>query len=181
MSCKYTQYLGPTFKAKLEEYIAQPHHKQVSLHNELAVVRIAAEESVKLGGLALEGGDPKTKDLALQCMIQAMSEVKDMAMAVSKIEKDLSDKVSLQVLDMFILQIMKCIEKEVPLEAVSAIQHRIDTEVRLPKPGQVVNVKEIESSASGIMTPAEYAEEMDSTILSSSEEDTSTDADKSVD
>lgn len=151
---------GPALRAKILELSKAPHHVQVSLHEELALTRAAADQAVRLAGAALDKGDAKTKDLAIQCMVDALGNVKEMALAVSKIERDIEDKVSLKVIDLFIMQIMKCIYSAVDEDVAQHIEQLINKNVRLPAPGMDPS-RLIEGT---LITPDQIVQDMDNTI-----------------
>lgn len=160
LSKYFLQNFGSTLREKILELSKAPHHEQVSLHEELALTRVAADQAVQLAGIALDKGDADTKNLAIQCMIEALGNVKEMALAVSKIERDIEDKVSLKVIDLFIMQIMKCIQSAVDEDVAQHIEQLIHKNVRLPAPGIDAN----RLTEGTLITPDQIVQDMDNTI-----------------
>lgn len=160
MPTYYAHHFGPTLREKLEAWIESPHHEQVSLHEELALSRLAAENAVKLAAAAMESEQQETRALALECMQAAITEVKEMALACSKIEKDLEDKISVRALHSFIFQIMRVIAAVVDEDTAEKIREKIDTDVRVPRPGML----EEETNDGTASTPDQLVDQMDKTI-----------------
>ena len=133
----YTRELGPTLKQKLEELTDKPHHEQLTLYEELAIARVQAMQALKMAEPALEGKDlkPETRALCFSVLNDAMENVKEMVLAASRIEKEADDKVSIKVLDLFVLQITRAIFRVCGTDnegLARKIQEEIERTVRLP-------------------------------------------------
>lgn len=169
----YAQHLGPTLREALEEQINSPHHLQLQLYEELAVTRTAALEAVKLASILYEQDgdtgktiadskniDMQTRVALVNAMRDSMVAVKEMVMACSKVEKDVEDKVSLRVIDLYLKQIMNCIGKALRKhpELVDAIQNEIEQTIRVPTAR--ASAREIEQQYGDVMTPDKMVELM---------------------
>lgn len=156
----YSQHLGPTLKAKFEQIINSPHHKQVSLYEELALARIQCEQAVALAAPCLEGKITKesTRIAALELLRDSVNHVKDLTLAASRLEHETQAKVSLRVVDLFIVQIMTVIARVVPDKA-AMLKEAIDAEVRLPHIDQRGSLVEGTNR-----TPDQVVAEMDDTV-----------------
>ena len=159
MSSAYLQCVGPTLKEKLTELLNKPHDEQVALYEELAVARAAAAQALKLASPIFEpkksltpevatlAEDPQFKALALSTLKDAMTTVKDLVVAASKIEKDAEDKVSVKVINLFVIQILRAIESVLGADhddLLRKIQKAIDEQVRMPlndKQDAVINIE----------------------------------------
>jgi hypothetical protein len=136
----YSKYLGPKLSERVNEALNKPHDEQVALYEELAIARSTACEALRLASplfdekigtkLSLE-----TKALMAQTLNQAMNAVKELVLAASKIEKEQSDKVSVKVINLIVMQIVMAINDVCGvdnMELAEAIARRIDEKVRLP-------------------------------------------------
>lgn len=136
----YSKYLGPKLSERVRELVDVPHDEQISLYQELAVARATACEALKLAQPLYDEKTakkltPETKSLMIQTLGQAMSEVKDLVMAASKLEKDAGDKVSMKVINLIVMQIVFAINDVCGTENLAlaeAIAKTIDERVRLP-------------------------------------------------
>lgn len=156
----YSKYLGDTLSKRLAEMLEQPIGVQVSLFEELAIVRTQAVEAIRLWDAAVESPKPdsKTVQLAMEVVSGSLREVKEFCLAVSRIEKDAEDKVSLRIVGVFVDQIVRvvyrvCGEKYEGL--ADAIREGIEEGVRLPKSGDELEVE------GTLRTPDQVVEEMD--------------------
>lgn len=52
---RYSKHLGPKLREAVDEFLAQPHHDQISLYEELAMLRLAATQAIRLAEPALVG------------------------------------------------------------------------------------------------------------------------------
>ncbi len=136
----YSKFLGPKLKERVEELLNAPHDEQVSLYEELAIARSNACQALKLAqplfddDLKVELAE-ETKSLMIQTLGQAMGEVKELVLAASKLEKEASDKVSLKVVNLIVMQIVLAINDVCGTEHLGlaeAISKAIDERVRLP-------------------------------------------------
>lgn len=148
----YSKYLGPKLKARVEELLNKPHDEVVALYEELAVARATAAEALILASPLWDDElnkkiDQDTRALMLQTLSQAMNGVKDLVLAASRIEKDSSDKVSIKVINLIVLQIISAINEVCGTDNITiakAIEAAIDEKVRLPLNDRLspkVNVK----------------------------------------
>jgi len=136
----YSKYLGPKLSDKVKELLDVPHDEQVSLYQELAIARANACEALKLAQ-PLYNDDatskltPELRSLMISTLRDAMSNVKDLVLAASKLEKEAGDKVSIKVINLIVMQIIMAINDVCGTENVviaEAIARAIDERVRLP-------------------------------------------------
>jgi len=172
---KYSKFLGKTLREKFDDFMGESHHEMVQLYEELALCRTSAAEAVAMFSAATEGKDIslETKALAARCMQDALERVKELCLAISKIEKDTEDKVSLSVIDLIVLQIIRAIQREVGTSEDGKalgerIERRIREEVRLPK-----SDKSAHNEDGTEITPDQQVTAMDA--LSAPQEETSND------
>lgn len=158
----YKRYLTKTLATKLDELTAGSHSEQVSIYEELALMRIMASDAVVLVGAALDNGEPGSRALAASVLREALDGVKEFVLAASRIEKDAEDKVSLQVMSLFVLQITRAIYRVLGDDIATAkrIEKEIHDTVRLPRPGVDPNVN-LDGTT---ITPDQVVAEMDESI-----------------
>jgi len=133
----YSKYLGPKLSERVKDLLNRPHDEQVALYEELAIARAAACEAIKLSQPLFEGGQVNevTKSLMIQTLESAMSNVKDLVLAASRLEKDAEDRISMKVVNLIIMQIIVAINEvcgSEHQELAEAIAQAIDHKVRLP-------------------------------------------------
>lgn len=136
----YSKHLGPKLSERVKELLDQPHDEQVSLYQELAVTRATACEALKLcqplyDEKLVKKLTPETKSLMIQTLGQAMSNVKDLVLAASRLEKEAGDKVSMKVINLVVMQIVLAINDVCGTENLviaEAIGKAIDERVRMP-------------------------------------------------
>ncbi len=161
----YTKHLGKTLKQKIEDLTEQSHHEQVQLYEELALMRIVAEQAVRLAEPVLMGDtkvDARTTMLAMSALGEALTGVKELVLAAAKIEKDAEDKVSVRVLDLFVLQILRAIYRACDDKEVAArIEQELQDTVALPAHNQNAAIPETDGTT---LTPSDIVKEMDDTI-----------------
>ena len=122
----------------MKELLDQPHDEQVSLYQELAIARAAACEALKLAQPLFDDDtklNPETRALIIETLGQAMTNVKELVLAASKLEKDAGDKVSMKVINLIVMQIVFAINDVCGtehLDLAKAIGKAIDERVRLP-------------------------------------------------
>jgi len=136
----YSRYLGPKLSERVAELMSRSHDDQVSLYEELAVARATACEALALAQPLFDSEasvklSAETKALMVQTLSQAMSSVKELVLAASRVEKDADDKVSLKVVNLIVQQIVVtisevCGAEQLPL--AEAIAKAIDERVRVP-------------------------------------------------
>lgn len=130
----YSRHLGKTLKAQLAEFLDAPHGEQTQLYEELALSRTLALDGIKLFEAAQQSDEDRTKALAHSILKDALSHVRDMCLAVSRIEKEAADKVSIKTIDLFIVQVVRAVGRVVKDEATTKlIEQEIRDTVRLPK------------------------------------------------
>ncbi len=149
----YSSQCRPTLKKLLDDLTGLPHHKQMQLNEELALARVTALNAVKLADAAFESGDRKSMALAIPLLQDALMFVKDMCLAVSKIEAMMEDKVSLTVVDLYVTQIVRVISKHVTEEVAERIATDIRENVKVPVDGAM--------QMEGVLSPSALAAEMD--------------------
>ncbi len=148
----YSKYLGPKLTELVRANLNEPHDEQVALYQELAILRSAACEAIKLAQPLFDDDMRKLLNVETQAMIfstlqNAMSSVKDMVLAAARIEKDSKDKVSLKVINLIVAQIIEAVNQECGTENEAlgeAIAKRINDKVRLPINDKINPVIEIE-------------------------------------
>ena len=136
----YSKFLGPKLTKRVNELMNSPHDEQVSLYQELAVARSNACEALILARplydeTTADTLTPEIKSLMIQTLSQAMSEVKDLVLAASKLEKESGDKVSLKIVNLIVMQIVLAVNDvcgSEHLDIAEAIARAIDERVRLP-------------------------------------------------
>jgi hypothetical protein len=140
----YSKYLSKTLAEKLEDFANLSHSEAVSLYEELAVARTAAVQSLQLAGPVLEGKvkDEQTSALAMSCLRSSMDHVKELCLAISRIEKDAEDKLSLGAVHLFTTQIVRAIYRVCgeDVELAKKIEAEIRNNVRVPDAGVAPNV-----------------------------------------
>lgn len=160
----YGKHLKGTLKKRLHDLVSCSHEEQVQLYEELAVARAVALEAVTLLEPLVEHPektDVSTRALAVSCVREAITVVRDMALAVSRIEKDSEDKVSIHVLDLFVLQILKSIYRACgdDKDLAERIEAEVEFSVRMPDPS---------AGNLGVrgttITPDQVVREMDDTV-----------------
>lgn len=142
----------------MHEILQQSHDEQLSLYEEIAMTRIAAQEAIKLsaplfneetaGKLA-----PETKALMVETLHSAMDGVKEMVVAASKVENAAHDRVSLKVVNLIVYQIVCAVHEacgDEHIDLAEAIAKLIDERVRLPMNDQIdptIHVNFLEAAA----------------------------------
>jgi hypothetical protein len=132
---KYSRHLGKTLKDRVAELLNEQPAQQLALFEELALARTMAGEAVQLWDAACgPKAQPETKALAGSLMRDALTFVRDMALAASRVENDAKDKVSVGVFDLVIAQVCRAIHRACPDEDLAkAIEAEINEAVRFPK------------------------------------------------
>lgn len=159
----YTRHLGETLKGRIESLANEAHQEQVQLYEELAVARVIAERAVKLAEPVLTNGDMDVKmhALALGVLGEALSNVKDLVLAAAKIENDSREKVSVRVLDLFVLQLLRAIYRSCDEDVATRIEAEVRDSVSLPSGDQPLEIPEVEGTT---LTPDDAVRAMDDTI-----------------
>ena len=129
----YSRHLGQTLKAQLTEFLDAPHGVQTQLFEELALARTQAVIALKLYEAGMDSKEERTKVLAHSLLKDALNHVRDMCLAVSRIEAAAADKVSIATVDLFIVQVVRAVGRVVKDdETTKAIEKEIRDTVRLP-------------------------------------------------
>lgn len=138
MSTFYSKHLGPKLSERVRELLDHPHDVQISLYEELAVARANACEALKLAQPLFDEKtklNPETRSLIIDTLGTAMTNVKELVLAASRLEKDAGDKVSVKVINLVVMQIVMAINDVCGtkhLGIAQAIEKAIDERVRLP-------------------------------------------------
>lgn len=140
MPAFYSKFLGPTLGARVHEILQQSHDEQMSLYEEVAMTRIAAQEAIKLSAPLFDEETAaklsvETKALMAETLRSAMDGVKEMVVAASKIENAAHDRVSLKVVNLIVYQIVCAVHEacgDEHVDLAQAIAKLIDERVRLP-------------------------------------------------
>lgn len=162
----FSRHLGQALSDKIVELAESPFPDQVELFEELAVARVMAVEALKLAEPVLNGASDvkeSTRALAFECLRDTMNHVKDMVTAVSKVDALSRGKVSLQTVNLIVLQVVKIIhdECEGDEDLGKRIEKKIMAEVRLPADENDVKVRIADGISS---TPDMIASEMDESV-----------------
>lgn len=136
----YSKRLGPTLAKAVLELSAKPLNEQAAMYEELALMRAAAGEAVKLASAALESpvADESMRAAAVGIILNAMNQVTLVIERLAKIEANAQDKLSLRSIDAFIVQmtaIMAEVLGEEHEEMAAVITDRIKSEIRVPLDG----------------------------------------------
>jgi len=154
----YRHKLGPTLRKAVDELLSAPHADQVQLYEELALARMQVQQVLALIEPAMKKQD--TAALGAGLLHESLSHVRDMCLAVSRIEKDADDKVSLHVVDSFIVQILRAVYRacgDAHADIAKRIEEEIETSVRLPVGGDVL-------AGGTTLTPDQVVKEMDASV-----------------
>lgn len=158
----YSKKLGPTLAKALEEAVSQPNGEMLRVYEELALVRLSSQESVRLFSAVYELPDdhPKKSESLLMTgslMRESLQEVIKVAQTAASIESQQNDRVSIQHLAAVVEQIVRLAYEafgEDHLDLVQNYESLIRGKVRLPKPG----------SDGTTITPDQDVMEMDDTV-----------------
>ncbi len=154
-SLRYSKYLSKTLESKVEELTQGRHDSQLNLYDELALMRVMASDTIKLYDAALTKGKESTIANATALMQSALTEVRDMCLAASRVERDAEDKISARSISLFINQIVRCIQRVIPDD--DALVMRLETDIR-------ETVRLPEELAGTLLTPSQVVIEMDQSI-----------------
>lgn len=149
----YRNQLSATLMETVEAALEEDASEQVSLFTELALMRLTAQESVKLFSAAQASNNQGTKDAAAQLMVSALKNVQSVAESASRIQAQSKDAVSIGSLKVVVHQITRIIYEMVPDEDIAMeIERRIKERVKLPDAGGT------------LLTPDEDVNSMDDSI-----------------
>lgn len=143
MPSKYTKVMMPALAARLEAFLGSASHaEQLQIYDEIALARVMLENSIALWSAIEPSTDPRItaemKGAARMDVQRNMDVVTDLCARMARIEKDLSDKVSVRQLGMFVEQIARVIHARLgdSGEADMLIED-LRSQVRLPADPQV--------------------------------------------
>lgn len=155
---KYSKGLSTALRKKVEEFATAPHEEQVNLYEELALIRASAESAVAIAALAIENGNDKAKAMGVELMHSALAGVKDFVLATAKIDALNQERVTVAQLNLFVLQIIRCIHFACggDVHLATRIEEYINDNVALPS----VEEPNIEMGGTSV-TPAMLASQMD--------------------
>jgi len=134
----YSQNLGPTLAAKIEELANRPHEKQIQLYEEIAVARLAALEAIKLASPVLEGREGVTDTLRAmtqELLRAALGQVQNLVEAAARIEKMSEDKISLTVVNLIVTQMTRAVYDvlgDEHIDLAKRIDARLQADVHMP-------------------------------------------------
>jgi hypothetical protein len=141
----YAKYLSKELTRTLEEQLAVSPQEQLQLYEELALMREAAGQAVKLYSVAHEAArtqpeNTKRQELvvtASQIMAEALKNVQGICEAAARCEAQAKDKLSIHQLYFFINQIVHCIHEAAggDVEFAERVVQAIKTGVKLPSFG----------------------------------------------
>ena len=154
----YSKLLGKRLEEAMQDFIGAPHHEQVSLYDELAVTRVIAADALKLLDASMaENISADTKALAISLAHDALEHVRDMCVAVNRIEKDADDKVSVRVIGLFVNQVVRAMQRVCgeDRELFERIEREVRETVRIP------DARAMAKSVTSMVAPGEAVREMD--------------------
>lgn len=103
----YTKHITKTLAEAINEHTGLDPDEQVSLYEELALVRHAAGQFVKLYGAAIETGNIDTIALAGQGMSEALVNVEKICSSAAKIQTKQRDRFSVHDLKFVVNRITR--------------------------------------------------------------------------
>jgi hypothetical protein len=139
---RYTQRLAPALRDRLEQQLEQSRPEQLRIYDEIGVARVFAEEQIVLAGALLEaeveGKDPQSmlllKMKAIELAKDAMTHIADMCSKAAAIEKNLTDKVGVEQLGLFVQQVMKVLHRHLGnSDLIDVIAEDMRTKIMLPE------------------------------------------------
>lgn len=152
MPSAYAKHLMPTLAQRLDEFLGGPQRaKQLELYEELALARTLLTQQIDtLTVLELAQSRGEVIEVphlvaARQMVKDGLNLVADLASKQAKIEKDLTDKVGVQALGMFVEDITRMIHKRLGGDTEVAMQLTEDLmQLKLPGPGVDPGVRIVE-------------------------------------
>lgn len=137
MANRYARFLGPKLKDAVEAFQnSEDKQEQLRIHDEIAVMRGLLQEQIAMAQAALDAKDvtDATKNLAIEVMRMGLNNVAELCAKAAQIEKNLSDKISVDHLNFVIQQLCKIISDETKEQPAIAdrILERFDNDVQLP-------------------------------------------------
>jgi len=128
----------------IEQIMSAPNHAQLQVYEELALSRATALKAMEICTPLLFELDPNSEDakkitpdmkaMMLNLMRNSLDHVKEMVLAAAKIEALAKDKVSINAINLLVIQIMRAIEDVCGPETDIAkrICEAIEERVRMP-------------------------------------------------
>lgn len=152
----FRRYMSQTLQQKLDMFLDESHEEQLSLYEELAMMRVIATDNVKLYDAAVGTGKPEIIQLAAETLREGLNSIATMVKHCSDLESKATDKVSARQLNLFVLQICKAVSRIVKDENLAReIINEINDSVRFPTEG-----------VGTTLTPDQQASSMDDTVPS---------------
>lgn len=103
----YSKILGPTLSTAVEELLGVSPAEQTAVFEELALMRVAASESIKLYAAACSSEKSETRIAAAGLMQDALKEVVAIAESAARIEAAGKDKLSIHGLQHVVNQLIR--------------------------------------------------------------------------
>lgn len=153
----YAHRLKQTLKEAVLSYLDRTPSEQLSLYEELAVLRTSAVRAMIDAQPALDGTatNKTTAKNDLKTMYEAFRQVQKMALAIAKIESLASDKFSVLDLDTALNQAVRVIRKACGEDVALAdrIEVEIQSNVRLPdkNSGQTDLTPDMDATITGVL------------------------------
>ena len=138
MRTRYGKRLKSALGARVDSFGDEQHHVAVALYDELAASRVMVVDTLKMYEASVGSDNAETRALAGSCLQSTIARVRDICLAISKIEKDSQDHVSRSSLDLFIRQVGGVVERvcgEENAELGRAIIIGINEDIELPDAG----------------------------------------------
>ena len=151
----YAAVLGDTLTERIKDLIEAPD--VMTLREELALMRHAASNTVKLYAVACASGKEEAVLAAGALMADALKQVADMCERAARVESQGDDKISVMHIQVIVNQITRIAHRvlgEEHLALAQEFERLVRTEVRLPKTG-------VEGTS---ITPDQDVLEMDETV-----------------
>jgi hypothetical protein len=170
----YGKFMGPTLQEAIAAQLEQDPKEQLQLYEEIALMRQAAGEAVKLYSVALAANESEPSDkrqgMVLQAatiMQQSLNEVVRICESASRIEANAKDKISITNLSFFVDQLVRITYNtlggdDVGQAQCAQLEQALRAQIRIPlQQGTLIGTTVTPDSTDAIVA------DMDSTIPSS--------------
>lgn len=153
----YRDVLSKTLDDVIQAAMEQNPSEQVSLLEELALMRLTAREAVALYSAA-QASDQKTKDMAAGVMVDALKNVQSIAESAARINAASKEQLSATSLKVVVHQITRIAYEVIgDTQLAEEFERRIRDKVRLP-----------DETKGTLLTPDQDVQEMDDSVPRSS-------------
>lgn len=128
----YARALTDTLKARVEEHLSQKPDDQISLFEELALMREAASQHVTIYNAVLQHGKQESVLAAAELMALSLSRVADICKSAATVHNIQKDKFSIHDLNFIIEQIIRISYDVIKDEAIATqLAIRLRSELQL--------------------------------------------------